>query len=152
MVATQANGKTDVMVPLWSMIDEAYVAASNMKASSEERSRRRDDHLEQSSKDIITPSATGTLLVRIRSILLAELLTTSHSTSTHSCYLRTVRMALNGDTHLLRLEASDSDKARQRSTHDRDCAQGKIPTERMDYVMTRLAEEDFEDCFQHLAC
>ena len=37
---------------------------------------------------------------------------------------------------------ADADLARQRSTHDRNRAQGKIPNDRLGYAMTQLAEAE----------
>ena len=37
---------------------------------------------------------------------------------------------------------ADADLARQRSTHDRNRAQGKIPNDRMGYAMSQLAEAE----------
>lgn len=57
--------------------------------------------------------------------------------------INSVRMAFNGRIRTYHAwKQADSDLARQRSTHDRNRAQGKIPTERMGYAMTQLAEAE----------
>ncbi|KAL1666430.1 Vps5 C terminal like-domain-containing protein [Schizophyllum commune] len=57
--------------------------------------------------------------------------------------INSVRMAFTGRIRTYHAwKQADADLARQRSTHDRNRAQGKIPNDRMGYAMTQLAEAE----------